>query len=187
MTPATRPVLSMVLSIWIGTIVTLTATLGLTAPGALRAHRDSYIAQTTLRNTARDAGIITALRAAVPESPADDQARGGLTPRVTSALERAGLPASALASLSPEAKTQLAGQPGLRVSRRRATLTLTGVTLPQVGKFLDAWRSAEPAWTAASIDISPAGGKAPEAGGDLPLRVVITIEATLVRRDGEQR
>lgn len=183
MTPAIRPVFY----IWIGTIVILASTLGLTAPGAFRAHRESYIAQTTLRNTAHDAGVVTALRAAVPESPADDQARGGLTPRVTAALERAGLPASALVSLSPEAESQLAGQPGLRVSRRRATLTLTGVTLPQVGKFLDAWRSAEPAWTPASIDISPAGGKAPEAGGDLPLRVVITIEAAVVRRDGEQR
>lgn len=192
MTPATptsptnrtsRPILY----IWIGTIAVLGAALAITLPAAARANRNASAAQVVLTKAAHDAGLVAALRVGVPESSAEDQGRGGLTPRVTSALERAGLPASSLASLSPEAESQLAGQTGLRVSRRRATLTLSGVTLPQVGRFLDAWRSTEPAWTPASIDLSPVGGKAPEAGGDLPLRAVIAIEITAVGHDGVQQ
>lgn len=182
-TPTSR----FILYIWTAAIGALAVGLGLTAPDGLRARHDSYAVQTRLRDAARDAEVVIALREGMPESPTDDSPRGGLTPRVTGALERAGLPASALASLSPEAESQLGGQPGLRVSRRRATLTLSGVTLPQVGRFLDAWRSAEPAWTPASIDLSPAGGKVPEVGGDLPLRAVITIECAAVRREGDQR
>ena len=176
-----------ILWIWMGTAAVLAVALALTLPAAARAHRDASAAQITLTRTARDAGLIASLRANVSESSADDQASGGLTLRVTKALEHAGLPASSLSSLSPEAESQLFSQPGLRVYRRRATLTLSGLTLPLVGKFLSAWRSAEPAWTPASIDLSPAGGTVPEAGGDLPLRAVITIVSVGARRDGDQR
>lgn len=183
-TPSIRPVLS----IWIGTTCALGAILASTIPAAVRANRDAHTAQATLRNVARDAGIVADLRAGLPEATStDDQTRGGLAPRVTAALERAGLPPGTLASLSPEADSQATLQPGLRVARRRATLTLGGVTLPQVGRFLEAWRTAEPTWTPASIDLSPAGGKSPEAGGDLPLRAVISIEAVAVGHDGVQR
>jgi len=182
----TNPTARTILYIWIGNATALGAILALTWPAAMRAGRSAYTAQTTLANVARDANVILTLRAGVPESPVDDQAQGGLTPRVSAALQRAGLPASSLASLSPEAESRLVVQSGVHVSRRRATLTLSGVTLPQIGRFLDAWRSTEPAWTPASIDLSPAAGKAPEAGSDLPLRAVITIESTAVRRDGDQ-
>ncbi len=178
----TRPVIF----IWLGTIGALAAILGLSLPAAVRARHEAAAARSTLQDAARDAGVVIALRAGVPDLPEDDQARGGLTPRAAAALERAGLPASALAGLSPEAESQVAGSPGLRVSRRRATLTLSGVTLPQVGRFLEAWRSAEPAWTASNIDLSAAGGPAPEAGGDLPLRAVIAIESISVRQSGDR-
>ncbi|MBK9189389.1 MAG: hypothetical protein IPM33_10590 [Phycisphaerales bacterium] len=69
-------------------------------------------------------------------------------------------------------------------ARRRTTLTLTGIALPQIGRFLDDWRTTEPAWIPVSIDLAPMGGKPPETGGDLPLRAVIGLEFTSIRYDG---
>ncbi|MFN7021599.1 MAG: hypothetical protein ACK4WH_09765 [Phycisphaerales bacterium] len=163
------------------------AAVAVIAPGAARARHDAVVAQASLRDAVRDAELIATMRTEVPEAPTDDSSRGGLTPRITAALERAGLPVGALASLSPEAESQVVSQAGVRVSRRRATLTLAGVTLPAVGRFLDAWRAAEPGWTPMSIDVSPAGGQAPEAGGDLPLRAVVVIESITARPTGDQR
>jgi hypothetical protein len=176
-----------ILFIWMAAIGTAGAAVALTAPGASRARHDAVVAQATLRDAGRNAELVATVRTQVPAATADDPSRGGLTPRVTAALERAGLPVDVLASLSPEAESQVANQAGVRVSRRRATLTLAGVTLPAVGRFLNAWRSAEPAWTFVSIDVSPAGGQPPEAGGDLPLRAVIVIESVAVRPRGDQR
>jgi len=61
---------------------------------------------------------------------------------------------------------------------------LSNLSLPQLGRFLDAWRSTEVAWLPVSIDLSPASGKPPDAGGDLPLRVVITIESRSLKEAG---
>ena len=71
---------------------------------------------------------------------------GGLTGRVSDAIQHAGLPAAALASLSPEAEVAV-GSDGASAGRRRATLVLTGVTLPQVGAFLHTWAGMQPSWT----------------------------------------
>lgn len=176
-----------ILYIWIGAVGLAGAAVAVTAPGAARAKHDAMVAQASLHDAARNAEIIATMLARAPDAPADDPSRGGLTPRVTAALERAGLPVGVLGSLSPEAESQVASQAGVRVTCRRATLTLSGVTLPSVGRFLDAWRAAEPAWTPTSIDVSPAGGQAPEAGGDLPLRAVVVIESITVRPTGDQR
>jgi hypothetical protein len=172
--------------IWIVAVGLAGAAVAVTAPGAARARHNAVVAQASLRDAAHSAELIATLRAQAPDATAGD-AHGGLTPRVTTALERAGLPVGALASLSPESESQVVSQTGVRVSRRRATLTLAGVTLPAIGRFLDAWRAAQPAWTPSSIDVAPAGGQAPEAGGDLPLRVVIVIESVAVRQTGEHR
>jgi hypothetical protein len=180
---STRPITC----IWIGTIALLIAMLGLTVPNTLRSFENAQASKITLLNTTHDASVIVSSQANTLDVSSDDEDRGVLTPRVTAALEQAGLASTALASLSPEAESQVASQPGLRVFRRRAALTLNGVTLPQIGKFLSVWRIAEPAWTPTTIDVSPAGGRPPETGGDLPLRTVITIETIAVRHEGDQQ
>lgn len=172
--------------IWLLTLGALAMLLGLTGSRALRSYHDASAAQVTLQSAARDASVVIAMRDAVPVSMPSNQSQGGLTPRVTAALALAGVPDSALASLSPEAESQVLSQPGLRITRRRATLTLSGITLPQVGRFLDAWRAAEPSWTTSGIDLSPASGQSTEAGGDQPLRAIITIETATVSHDGAQ-
>jgi hypothetical protein len=112
-------------------------------------------------------------------------AQGGLTTAVNEALAAAGVPAAALASLSPAAEmpvTSQAGSSGLVAVRRRASLTLAPISLPQVGRFLGAWREAHPDWTISAIDFSPEapGRREPSPGSDLPLRVVITLETLFV-------
>lgn len=173
-------------AMWIVTAAASAAILVLTWPGAVRSSRLAEREESTLVSASQDANAIVALRASVP-NPVSNQSQGGLTPRITVALQRAGLPATVLASLSPEAESRVEFRRGIHVLRRRATLTLSGVTLPQVGRFLDSWRSTEPAWTPASIDLSPVGGSPPVGGGDLPLRVVIAIETAMIAHDGDQQ
>jgi hypothetical protein len=109
----------------------------------------------------------------------------GLTPRISAALATSGLPASALASVSPEAESPV-GDADLRARRSRAVVTLAPITLAQLGGFLAAWRTREPQWTVSSIDVAPQNGGARQemAGGDLPLRAVIGIETLFVDQGG---
>lgn len=169
--------------IWIAAAAVLLLTLGISLPASLAARSRAHAAELQLAATARDAESIRVLKASIPPETPDEPA-GGLTQRISASLLRAGLPATALASLSPEAESPGASQPGVRVARRRATLTLAALALPQVGRFLDDWRTTEPAWVPVSIDLAPMGGKPPEAGGDLPLRAVIVLEFTSIRYDG---
>ncbi len=121
-------------------------------------------------------------------------AKGGLTTAVNEALASAGLPAASLSSLSPATEMPIAlrpaaasgsgeaNAPGLAAVRQRALLTLAPISLPQVGRFLAAWREAHPDWIVSAIDFSPEppGRREPTPGSDLPLRVVITLETLFV-------
>ncbi|MBL8764394.1 MAG: hypothetical protein JNM07_09015 [Phycisphaerae bacterium] len=97
---------------------------------------------------------------------------GPLAPRVTGCLEAAGVAASALDSLSGEAESSLGGE----VKRRRATLSLAPLTLPQMGAFLDAWRTRQAEWTPVAIDLAPISGERTRPGADLPLRAQLVLE-----------
>jgi len=126
----------------------------------------------------------------------------GLAPRVADALAAAGLPSSLLDNLSAQADSSVAGvnvsaQPGApTVKSRKATLTLASITLPQLGRFLESWRSREPDWVVSNIDLSlvmlttgTTPSRAPstppgEPSGELPLRAVISIESLLVESSG---
>src|SRR5690606_2866944 len=99
---------------------------------------------------------------------------GTLAERTAGALADAGLPGSALQGVSPE--SQVGGDRSGGVSRRRATLTLA-TTLPQLGRFLGAWRAREPAWTVTGIDLAPEARGEAAPGSDLPIRAVLTIES----------
>lgn len=169
--------------IWIAAAAVLLLMLGFSLPASLAARSQAHSAGLQLTSTARDAEAIRTLKSSMPPESSDEPA-GGLTQRISASLARTGLPAAALAGLSPEAESPLVTQPGVRAARRRTTLTLAGIALPQIGRFLDDWRTTEPAWIPVSIDLAPMGGKPPEAGGDLPLRGVIVLEFTSIRYDG---
>ncbi len=135
------------------------------------------------------------LRHKAPTFVTADMPSEDLTRRITRSLTMAGLSPSAMTSLTPEsdqaASAARTSENKPLYIRRSARLTLDGITLPQLGKFLEAWRSSEPGWLASSIDLSPftssesasrikpANGERPASPRELPLRVLLTIEATI--------
>ncbi len=146
------------------------AILVFTSARAARAHArraESKQALTTVEAQARE---LVRLRGSARDSSLSARPEGGLAGKVARALASSGLLGSALQSLSPEAESTDKG-----LVRQHATLTLSGPTLPQVGKFLDAWRTAEPEWIISGLDLSPAGTGTP--GADVPLRAVVTMDA----------
>lgn len=88
-----------------------------------------------------------------------------LPARMGEALASAGLPHGTLTSFDAS------GGAG------RATGVLHGLTLPQLGRCLDRWRTIEPSWTVTMIELSPLiDAKDHRVGGDLPLRAVLVVE-----------
>jgi len=112
------------------------------------------------------------LRAASWRWSSLDPDEGSLAPRVTQALTAAGVPASSLASLTPQSQAMAGG-----LSKRSAAVSLVPITLPKLGAFLGAWRVAEPGWLVSSIEVSPDLEAAATPGADRPLRVSLTLES----------
>jgi hypothetical protein len=176
-------------SLWVLAVIGSAATLAWSGRSALQARDSARQELGRLAIVQGQAEQIRQLQSAAPAWTDAGKPAAGLTARVGAVLQAAGLPTAALSSLSPEAES-LTGSDQVRVHHRRATLTLGGVTLPQTGAFLDAWRQLEPAWTVASVDLGPESnrGNAPAAaGGDLPLRAVIALEAVYVEESGGDR
>lgn len=128
---------------------------------------------TSLREKAAE---ITCLRSASPKSPVRAHDEGSLAPRVASILASSGVPASVMASLSPQTQSVTAPD-GTKLVKRSAAVTLTPMRLPELGAFLNAWRTAEPSWTISSIEVTPDPGAGVTPGADLPLRINLTIES----------
>jgi hypothetical protein len=161
-----------------------------TALGYVEARAGAERQLSAYREVLAQTRELTQLRAKAPAWTRRGRPPTGLTPRISAALASCGLPASSVASVSPESESAL-GETDLHARRTRAVVTLTGVTLPQLGSFLGAWRTREPAWTVSSVDLSPQNGQgtagagsAGAAGGDLPLRAVIGIETMFVDQGG---
>lgn len=113
----------------------------------------------------------------------------GLATNLGQTLAACGIPPQALVNVAPQPETPLHGETGgADLRRQRATFMLTPVTLPQLGAFLELWRTREPYWTVASIDVSPetTHGR-PPTGGDLPLRAAITVDAVYLADPKEER
>jgi len=142
----------------------------ITGTRAARAHAERSDARAALTLVTRQANEVVRLRHAAKDSSLPNRPESGLAGKVSQGLSRSGLAPSVMQSLSPEAESSDKG-----LVRQHVTLTLAGLTLPQVGKFLDAWRSNEPNWVVSGLDLSPAGAGTP--GADLPLRAVITMDA----------
>lgn len=169
--------------LWTVTLGCAACMLGLSGARFGRAHSGGAQALLQLALVAQQASDLSALRASAPAWMLRSRPPTGLTPRITAALTASGLPASSVSSVSPEAESSV-GDPDLKAHRSRAALTLDGVTLPQLGAFLQAWREREPQWTVSNLDLAPQGGqaKAESTGRDLPLRVVIGMETLFVDR-----
>ena len=175
------------LLIWVTTAIAASGSLALTAPGMSRARAESRRELARMQASAEVARHIVAARAAMPSAAGESADSSALATRVSTVLSSCGLPLSVLSSLTPDAApTSSAQQAGNAAAmRRRAALTLNGLTLPQLGRFLEQWRRAEPAWVPATIDLAPDHQRAAVAGGDLPIRAVISLERLVFQ--GEAR
>lgn len=167
------------IAIWLCTAVLSTASLGWSLRDARSAHTLVATEASSLVRVQEQIEQLSTIPAA--NDSASDQRDTTLTARVTAALADTGLPAASLASLSPETRQSLSKNTGTEVSRSRASLTLIPVTLPELGRFLAAWQRDQPAWTVTALELNPQHNAANTVGGDLQLRVVLTLETTTVR------
>ena len=164
---------------WMAVLAASVVCLVWAGRGALGARKAASASRADLSRVVEQAQSLTRIRAAVPS---DRKPGSGLAGRVSGAISRAGLQPAALSSLSPESSVAA----GVGYRRQRATLVLAGLTLPQLGSFLDAWRTAEPAWVVATLDLSPAPPPSPTPGADLPLRCTIGLQAVYLESTGEK-
>lgn len=123
------------------------------------------------------------LRVESPPPTLGPRDEGGLAPRLTQTLAAAGVPATSLSSLTPQNET-IRTADGKQALRRRAAVTLAPIRLPEPGVFLDAWRKQNPQAVVSSIELSPEPSTTAPPGGDIPLRVVMTIESPAVEEQG---
>jgi hypothetical protein len=148
------------------------------------ARSDAGLALRQLAVVRADAREIAALQAAAPPESRRPRPATGLATRVTDILSKAGLPQAVLQNVSPETETGI-GNSGLR--RQSAKITLDGLTLPDLGRFLQQWRATQPPWVVASIDITPTTARIaakPGQATDRPLRAVLGVEIVFAANEG---
>lgn len=162
--------------LWSGVLVLGATGLAWTGTGAAGARADARRARVELEHAGADAREIVRLRTLLPSAILDASPASELPPRLTAALAACGLPSSALVTFSAEAAHRAGGMPA------SASLVLAPVTLPQLGRVLDAWRRREPGWVVTGLEITPTTDSA--EGGDVPLRVVISLERPGTARGG---
>jgi hypothetical protein len=164
---------------WFSAVSISVGAIGIAARDCTRARSKATTELARLSTVTPQVREIAALRSAAPSWSARAKPGTALAPTAAAAIASSGLPPSALSNVSPEAQTTV-GDGQFKAVRQRATITLTSVTLPDIGRFLDAWRLAEPDWTIAGVDLSPVGDTrrmTPTPGSDLPLRAVIIVES----------
>ncbi|HYE03385.1 MAG TPA: hypothetical protein VD963_09140 [Phycisphaerales bacterium] len=177
---------------WAAALLGGGAALLVTVPPARSARERAAAACAELVRAESDVREIMALRAGLPEWTRRRPSDAALAPSVSAALGAAGLSASVLSSLT--VNDPAAGESDAPAARRRATLALTSLTLPELGRFLRAWREREPDWVIASLDIGPEPDRtrprrsaAPGVAEDLPLRAMIGLEALFMNNAGGLR
>jgi hypothetical protein len=167
---------------WTAAAAIAVPSLWITSTMAIRAAARKDAELDNLRTVTDQAGQVRLLRATTPALLAVRPSTEGLTPRLSAAMASCGIPAGSLSSLSPQAETAVAGAAGVRLVRRHTALTLSPITLPQVGAFLATWRDREPAWTVTAVELTPEALVTGSARGsigtgtDMALRAAITLE-----------
>ncbi len=144
--------------------------------GYAGARRSADFELARLRSIRDKVSEIERLRRSAERLPLAPEGGEGLATRIPHVLASAGVPAASLSSLAPQSESVTLPGAG-KVTRQRAAVTLTPITLPQLGAFLAAWRRTEPGWNVATIEVAPDGTSTASPGADLSLRVSMTIES----------
>lgn len=156
------------------------------ATGRLRSARATESAALVrLTDAQADARELIALRSQAERIGSGRRAPEDVTARLHSALLASGLPTSRLADYREASDTELPGHgDGPRYRRQSIRFTLAPIELPELGQFLDHWRSAEPLWTPTSIEMNRAGASRRARNTSDGYSASITIAATYVDRTG---
>lgn len=144
----------------------------------LAARRHAVAAGAHIANVSDTLRTLHQLQAAVRSGSSGKKPAPGLTGQVSDALAQAGVPVTAMTSLAPEAETEVSRTGDVARVRHGARLGLEPVTLPQVGRFLQSWRSAHPEWTIISMQLTPLPSRQPQVSGATPgpLRVNLVLQ-----------
>ncbi len=157
------------------------AALFVSASGYLAARRERASSSETLVLRRAQTEELASLRRATAMLP---RSSGDLTSRMTAVLSSCGLPSSTLGSVLPEPPVELPSAGGVLRTRQVARVSLEKLTLPALGRILDIWRSAEPAWAITAIDLAAAPViKAPAPGEDRQFRLSATLTLEAVFSD----
>lgn len=122
---------------------------------------------------------IARLRAERETAVASAPAEAAVTSDLLAALARNGIPEHVLTQklAEPEEPIALAaGATNITYARRSVNLTLTPMTLDQLGRFLSAWKTENPAWAVSRIEMSRAG-----APSEVSYTVSMRLSATYVK------
>ncbi|MFG0282915.1 MAG: hypothetical protein ACF8R7_00695 [Phycisphaerales bacterium JB039] len=143
------------------------------------ATRAEATAVARLHRIAIDAQQLAALsgqseRVALSERPPQD-----LIARIRAALTDSGLSAAALDGVQPESSAPVRTAPrsmtgAADYQRQAARAVFRGVTLADLGKFLDRWSRTQSLWTPATITLTHDGSDDPRG----VYRVELTLAAT---------
>jgi hypothetical protein len=177
-----------ILALWMVASLASMAAIGSAGARALHAREVAFAASQTLELVSRLASDIASLKSGTAALPRISTGGPAMGTRIADVLAAAGLQSTTLSNVSPEADTRLQlPDSSQRFVRSRVTLSLNEITLPSLGLFLDAWRRTEPDWVPASIDVTPTSPKQGFPGGDLPLNVIISLEAVFADAPGGTR
>jgi hypothetical protein len=138
-----------------------------------RARGGAERTEARLVAAARAGAELMELRRAAPPELRRGAPEPGIAARLGEAVARAGVPRGAVRAVTPEAETRVGGE-GAGLRRAAARVTLEPVTVPQLGRVLQEWRTAEPSWRVAGLDLAALAGKA--SGPDPLLRCTVTLE-----------
>ncbi len=171
--------------LWLGCLAVAAVALGSGGVAWATAHTHQISEHQRLARITGHASTIRDVDAALPAWSRLPKS-AALAPEIGATIAAAGLPASTLASLNAEPDSSGAvASSQIQVRARRATIVLTSITLPQLGDFLSRWRTRQPGWAVARIDLgaepSAAAVKA-QTGGDLPLHVVLNLQSLSLER-----
>lgn len=116
----------------------------------------AFVADSELAS-ARDLVAAVERARALPPVLAEAAPSSGQLALVTDTLGRAGVAASVLRTVQPEADSVVERIDGVALPIRRSSMRveLDGVTLPELGRFLATWRSQNPVWTPVLVNLAP--------------------------------
>lgn len=170
------------LTLWIIALAALITAM-FAAWNARSASRAASQAAVRVASLAHNLQELDSLRGQKQTALLDSPPTESMSAAVRASLKAIGLPDTTLRTLAGSPDEALSG-PGLEGYRRLSiTLQLTPITTKQLGQFLGAWRTTEPAWLVTRIELIHS---APETDANSTYDAHVTLATTFVRATAEK-